>query len=94
MSKSRQIRKGRHCVYDIHAHLVFVTKYRYDVLEKPMLATLEILFSSLCADFEAALIEMHGNSDDVYLWVAYPPKVALSKLINSLKHIKNQQAPA
>ena len=31
MDKTNDIRKGRHCVYDLHAHLVFVTKYRHDV---------------------------------------------------------------
>jgi len=67
MCISREKRTGRHCVYDIHAHLVFVTKYRYNVLKKPMLATLEILFSSVCADFEAVLIEMNGDSNHVHL---------------------------
>ena len=28
MTKATEIRKGRHCVFLMHAHLVFVTKYR------------------------------------------------------------------
>ena len=30
MNENDDIRKGRHCVYDLHVHLVFVTKYRHD----------------------------------------------------------------
>jgi len=42
---------------------------------------------SVCADFEAELLEMNGEDDHVHLLVAYPPKVALSTLVNSLKGV-------
>ncbi|MBE5048867.1 IS200/IS605 family transposase, partial [Alistipes onderdonkii] len=28
METKQAIRTGRHCVFEMHAHLVFVTKYR------------------------------------------------------------------
>ena len=34
MTKSIQYRSGRHCVFKLHCHLVFVTKYRFDVLQE------------------------------------------------------------
>ncbi len=37
--------------------------------------------------FEAQLIEMDGEDDHVRLLVGYPPKVAGSKLVNSLKGV-------
>ena len=51
---NNDIRSGRHCVFRMHVHLVFVTKYRRGVF-----------------------------------MVNYPPKVAVSKLVNSLKGISS-----
>ncbi len=40
MSNSQEIRTGRHCVFNMHVHLVFVAKYRRDVFTKAMLETM------------------------------------------------------
>jgi putative transposase len=69
----------------MHVHLVFVTKYRKAVFTKRVLADLEDLFSKICTDAEADLIEFNGEGDHVHLLVNYPPKLAISKLVNSLK---------
>ena len=44
---------GRHCVFNLHVHLVFVAKYRRLVFDKPALDTLKGIFSAICAKFEA-----------------------------------------
>ena len=69
----------------MHAHLVFVTKYRRNVFTKDILNDLQTIFAKVCNDFEAELIEFDGEDDHVHLLVNYPPKVAVSKLVNSLK---------
>lgn len=40
-----------------------------------------------CDDFGAALREFNGEHDHVHLLVEYPPKVAVSALVNSLKGV-------
>ena len=89
MIDDNTIRRGRHCVFKIHAHLVFVTKYRRGVFTKTILEDLREIFSSVCQDFEAQLVEFNGEDDHVHLLVNYPPKVALSKLVNSLKGVSS-----
>lgn len=90
MRNSTEIRHGRHCVFNIHAHLVFVTKYRRSVFTKPMLNTMRDAFEKVCLDFESTLVEMEGEKDHVHLLVHYPPKVSLSKLVNSLKGVSSR----
>lgn len=85
-----EYRTGRHVVYMLHAHLVFVTKCRRDVLSEPAIFDLKRIFAKVCRDFEAALIECDGQDDHVHLLVHYPPKVALSKLVNSLKGVSSR----
>lgn len=85
MNNSQEIRTGRHCVFNMHVHLVFVAKYRRDVFTKPMLETMHEVFERVCLDFEAELVEFDGEHDHVHLLVNYPPKIAISSLVNSLK---------
>ena len=85
------IRAGRHCVFLLHAHLVFVTKYRKAVFSSRMLCSMEGYFQKICADFSAELVEFNGEQDHVYLLVNYPPKVSLSKLVNSLKGVSSRR---
>ncbi|MET8786498.1 IS200/IS605 family transposase [Streptomyces sp. NPDC004589] len=40
--------------------------------------------------FETELKEFNGERDHVHLLVHYPPKIALSKLINSLKGVTSR----
>jgi putative transposase len=51
---------------------------------------LKTIFFSVCDDFEAHLIEFEGEDDHVHLLVNYPPKVAISKLVNSLKGVSSR----
>ena len=74
----------------MHVHLVFVTKYHRDVFNKAILDDLRVIFSSVCADFEAELVEFDGEDDHVHLMVNYPPKVAVSALVNSLKGVSSR----
>jgi putative transposase len=69
---------------------VFVTKYRRVVFTKQILDDLQDIFSSVCADFEAELVEFDGEDDHVHLLVNYAPKVAVSALVNSLKGVSSR----
>lgn len=73
-------RRARHSVSLLHAHLVFVTKYRRPVFTDAMLTFTEHTLRGVRAELEAELIEFNGETDHVHLLVYYPPAVALSKL--------------
>ncbi len=90
MLKSTDLRRGRSCVFALHVHLVFVTKYRRCVFTKSILSDLRKTFESVCTDFEAVLIEFDGEKDHVHLLINYPPKVSVSKLVNSLKGVSSR----
>ena len=85
------LRKGRHCVFKLHCHLIFITKYRGKILNNEVLHTMEQVMRDVCDKFEVELTEFNGESDHVHLLIHYPPKVALSKLINSLKGVSSRR---
>jgi putative transposase len=67
--------------------LVFVTKYRRGVFNDDMLTRCEEITRKACEDFEAELKKFNGERDHVHLPINHPPKVAVSKLVNSLKGV-------
>jgi REP-associated tyrosine transposase len=83
MRQEDDYRRGRHVVSALNVHLVFVTKYRRRVLTGEHMDALR----DVCADFGATLVEMDGEDDHVHLLVAYPPQVAVARLVNSLKGV-------
>jgi putative transposase len=90
MEKDNEIRHGRHCVFKMHVHLVFVAKYRRKVFDLDAIDRLRLMFDKVCESFEASLVEMDGEDNHVHLLVEYPPKVAVSALVNSLKGVSSR----
>jgi putative transposase len=91
MGEYGDIRTGRHCVFVLHAHLVFITKYRHKVFTDAHLTRMEAIMREVCADFETELAEFNGQDNHVHLLVNFPPKVALSRLVNSLKGVSSRR---
>ncbi len=50
----------------MHVHLVFVAKYRREVFDGDAIARLRVIFTKVCEDFEARLVEMDGENDHVH----------------------------
>ncbi len=75
----------------MHVHLVFVTKFRHEVFTDRHLARMEQIMRDVCADFEAELVEFNGAHDHVHLLVDFPPKIAVARLVNSLKGVSSRR---
>jgi len=78
-------------VWDCHAHLVFVTKFRHSVFTDAHLTRLAEVMGSVCADFGATLDEFNGERNHVHLLVGFPATCELSKLVNSLKGVSSRR---
>lgn len=67
--------------------MVSVTKYRHAVFADRHLERLEEIMRDVCTDFGCELAEFNGESSHVHLLVSFPPRVALFRLVNSLKGV-------
>ncbi|MFC4108373.1 transposase [Micromonospora zhanjiangensis] len=54
---------------------------------------MQIPTAAVRVDFGAQLREFNGEDDHVHLLVHYPPSVALSRLVNSLKGVSVRRPP-
>jgi putative transposase len=82
---STDVRHGRSVVYSLTVHLVFVTKYRRGVITDRVREHLRGSIAGVCQKMGVQLLEFDGEDDHVHLLVEYPPKLAISRLVNSLK---------
>ena len=62
-------------------------KYRRGVLGAGMLHCCQDTTQTVRADFGATLREFNGEDDHVHLLAEYPPKTAVSALVNSLNGV-------
>jgi len=94
MAHAREFRTGRQVVFSLHVHLVFVPKYRRAVITERVFGVLKNAWEDVCEDFECELRETGWEGDHVHLLISYPPKVALSRLVNSLKGVSARRLRA
>ncbi|MFM4671341.1 IS200/IS605-like element ISAeme8 family transposase [Aeromonas media] len=87
---TRYLRR-RHSVSKLVVHLIFTTKYRRKLLDGTMIEQMRGAFLSAAEKLEIDILEMDGEADHVHLLVAYPPKLAVSVLVNNLKSISSRQ---
>jgi putative transposase len=60
------------------------------VLDGDAINRLRAIFSKVCADFQAELVEMDGEDNHVHLLVNYPAKHSIATLVNSLKGVSSR----
>jgi putative transposase len=68
MTEYQEIRTGRHCTFVLHAHLVFVTKYRHKVFTDVHLRRMEEIMRDVCADFEVELSSSTARTTTSTYW--------------------------
>jgi len=85
MASQESFRRGRHVVFKLSVHLVFVTKYRKKCISGRAFDVILESWQRTCEKFECEIQEANHDGDHAHLLLSYPPKVALSTLVNSLK---------
>ncbi|GAA4187480.1 IS200/IS605 family transposase [Microbispora amethystogenes] len=68
-----------------------MTTFRHRTFTGAHLERTEQITRDLCADFECEPAEFNGAANHVHLLVNLPPKVALSRLVNSLKRVSSRR---
>ena len=78
-------RTGRKFVFKNIVHLVFITKYRRDVINLKMLEQMHDIIDETCKQMDCKLIEFSGEDDHIHMMIHVHPKLAISNLAGKLK---------
>ena len=80
-----EFRYAGHTVSRLSVHLVWVTKYRYKVLEGDIKKRCRALLIQICDVEDVQILGGVVSSDHVHMHVEYPPSLKLSDLVKRLK---------
>ena len=78
-------RKTSHTTYDCKYHIVWITKYRKQVLSGTVGLRVRELVREICKSYDVEILKGHVSRDHVHLFVSVPPHLAISKLVQYLK---------
>src|SRR5579871_3003477 len=85
MGRMTEYRHWPHSVYEIHPHLVWVTKYRKPVLTGAVGSRVRDLIREICGASDVLIIKGHVSKGHVHLLVSIPPQVTIGRLVQRLK---------
>jgi len=78
-------RFGNHTVTRLSVHIVWVTKYRYSVLKGDIQKRARELIIQMCDAEDVEILGGVVSKDHVHLHIEYPPKMAISSFVKSVK---------
>ena len=78
-------RRGGHTVSWLTAHVVWVTKYRYDVLTGDVQRRCRDLIKQICDAEDVRILKGVVSKDHVHMHIEYAPSKSMSDLLKRLK---------
>ena len=81
------LRRTSHAVYDAGYHLVWAPKYRKWILRGDIRQRVKELFGEIAAHHGIEIDAMEVAEDHVHLFVSFPPRYSISKVVGLLKSI-------
>lgn len=79
------LRKGRHAVYSLQYHIIFVVKYRRAVIDEDILSLFEDICKKILQNNNGNLIQMNGEEDHIHILAELPPDKVMSDIIGAMK---------
>jgi len=81
--EDKAIQSSSHSVHLIRLHIVFITKYRREVISPEVMTFLGTAFRGVLEKWNCSLVEFGGEADHVHLLVGIHPALNISELINN-----------
>ena len=82
MSRNRY---SSHSVHNLQVHLVWITKYRYKVLQGDVQLRCRDLLRQVCDALDIQILKGVVSQDHIHLHLSYPPKLSVSDVVKRLK---------
>ena len=81
----KEYRKSSHAVYDIKYHVIWTTKYRYQVLRGAIAQRAKDLIIQGCQARDITIVKGSVGKDHIHVLLSCPPTIAPSKVMQYLK---------
>jgi putative transposase len=76
---------GKHTVFHHRYHIVWITKYRYQVLRGELRERVRTIIRQVCAELGVTIVKGVLSTDHVHMFVPVPPQHAISDVVRRVK---------
>ena len=80
-----EYKHGSHSVYDIKYHVIWVTKYRYQVINGEVALRARELIRQTCLSRDITIVQGSIGKDHIHMLIACPPTMAPAKIMQYIK---------
>ncbi|MCF7569061.1 IS200/IS605 family transposase [Sabulilitoribacter arenilitoris] len=77
--------KNSHWITNLSCHVVWATKYRYDVLQGDIQHRCRDLLIQICNSENVHVLKGVVSKDHIHMHIEYPPSLSISVLVKKLK---------
>ncbi len=85
------IRRTKHAVYDLKYHIVWIPKYRKDILGKEVSDYLKATFNKIAEGYGFRIDTMEVMEDHVHIFVEVPPRYSPAQVVQIMKSISARE---
>jgi putative transposase len=80
-----ELRHSSHGVHSLQVHIVWITKYRYQVLQGDIQLRCREIIRQTCNSLDIVILKGVVSKDHIHLHLSYPPQLSISELVKRLK---------
>ena len=85
------IRRTRHAVYDLKYHMVWIPKYRKQILSREVAEYLREVFERIAEEYEFRIDTMEVVEDHVHIFVEAPPRYSPAEVVQVMKSVSARE---
>ncbi len=85
------VRRTKHAVYDLKYHLVWIPKYRKNILDKEVSDYLKAIFNKIADEYGFRIDTMEVMEDHVHIFVEVPPRYSPARVVQVMKSISARE---
>lgn len=78
-------RRSTHNINSLQVHLVWITKYRYSVLQGDIQLRCRDILRQVCNSLDIQIIKGVVSKDHIHLHLSYPAQLSVSEIVRRLK---------
>ena len=87
MAKNGSVRRGYHCAWQIHYHIVFPVKYRKSLLDEKVIKIIEETSEAIEQRYEIEMEAMGMDGDHIHLLCGGHPKLSIGRIVQIYKSL-------
>ena len=85
------LKRGHHCAYNTHYHIVFPVKYRMALMSEPIVQYIKEIAEQIAQRYELSVEEMGCDSNHIHLLCSFHPKYAGGDVVRLFKSITGRK---